>query len=226
MKYLADLQKLFHEHEDDVKAITMKKYLKNRFEFLGIRSPERRELIRSYVTEHGWPLRDHIEDVIVGLYSLPYREFHYTAVEMADRLMTNTKIEDIHAIEYMLEHNQWWDTIDLVAVNIAGRYLKHHRELASTYFKRWNESNDLWLNRAAILFQLKYRKETDLQKLTAAILKHSKSNEFFHQKAIGWALREYCKTDPEWVKKFVADNELPNLSRREALKNLVNYNEK
>lgn len=222
MKYLADLQKLFHEHRNEDDAIAMKKHMKSRFEFLGIKAPERQDLIKKYVKEHGWPLKDHIEDVVVGLYSLPYREFHYTAVEMADHLMKNTKIQDIHSIEYMLEHNQWWDTVDSVAVNIAGRWLKHHRELANTYFNRWNESDNIWLNRTAILFQLRYQRETDLQKLTTAILRHSKSNEFFHQQAIGQILSEYAETDPEWVKKFISDNELPNLSSKDTLKNLVN----
>ena len=222
MKYLVDLQKLFHAHSNKENAEAMKKYMKDRFEFIGIKSSDRRVLIKKYVQEHGWPLRDQVENVVVGLYSLPYREFHYTAVEMAERLLKTTKVEDIHVIEYLLEHNQWWDTVDPVAVNIAGRWLKYHREFNNTYFNRWNESEDLWLNRTAILYQLKYRSETDLKKLSSAILTHATSKEFFIRKAIGWALREYAKTEPEWVRKFVADNDLSNLSRREALKHIPN----
>lgn len=220
MKYLADLQRFLHKHRNEEAAPPMEGYMKKRFRFLGLKSPERRALIRLFVKDHGWPPREKVEDVVVGLYSLPYREFHYTAIEMADRAMRRTIAEDIYAIEYLLEYNQWWDSIDFIAANTAGRWLKEHSEKMERYFKKWNESNDIWLNRTALLYQLKYGRETDTGRLSEAILSHSKSKEFFHQKAIGWALREYAKTDPVWVSNFVANNKLSNLSRRETLKNL------
>lgn len=221
MKYLAQLQNFFHQHKNESHAVPMKKYMKEQFNFLGIRSPERRALIKLFIKEHGWPPREVVEDVVVGLYSLPYREFHYTAIEMADRLMKKTIPEDIYAIEYLLEYNQWWDSIDFIAVNLAARWLKANPDKAQRYFKRWNESNDVWLNRTAILYQLKYKNDTNTQTLSDAIISHSGSKEFFHQEAIGQALRAYAETDPVWVKDFINNNELPNLSRREALKNLV-----
>ena len=220
MKYLADLQKYLHGYANENNALPMKKYMRDKFKFLGIKTPYRRELIRYFVSNNGWPPREMVEGVVIGLYSLPYREFHYTALEIAERLMKRTIPEDIYIIEYMLDYNQWWDSVDFVATTLAGRWHKEHPGLSNKYFSKWNKSDDMWLNRAAILYQLKYKKTTDLNKLTSAILQHAGSKEFFHRKAIGWALREYAKTDPEWVKKFIVENELSGLSKREAMKNM------
>lgn len=219
MSYLTTLIQHLQEYADEEKAVPMKKYMKERFEFLGIRSPERRLLTKGFYNTHGLPPKNELEGIVVGLYSLPQREYHYTAIELADRLMKKSVQEDIFLLEYLLEHNQWWDTIDFIAANPVGRIFKQNPELIDIYYSKWNNSSSLWMNRAAILFQLKYKSSTDLQLLSTALEKHASSKEFFHQKAIGWALREYAKTDPEWVKNFVSTHKLSNLSKREAMKN-------
>ena len=220
MKYLADLQKFLIHHQNEENAAPMKQYMKEHFNFLGIKSPERKKLLKEFINRKGFPKREDAENLAVGLWSLQYREYQYIGMELINQLLSKPIPNDIYFLEYMLEYKQWWDTVDFIAVNPVARLFDHYPDLRSKYFHKWNNSHDLWLNRAAILFQLKYKHKTDLNLLKEAILKHHRSHEFFHQKAIGWALRDYAKTDSNWVSQFVNNNELPSLSKREALRNL------
>ncbi|MGK7389328.1 MAG: DNA alkylation repair protein [Candidatus Cyclobacteriaceae bacterium M2_1C_046] len=220
MKYLADLQKFMDQHRNAENAVSMKKYMKDHFNFLGLKSPERRILLREFINEKGIPSPKDSENIAIGLWSLPYREYQYIGMEMMDRILKETISDDVYAIEYMLEYKQWWDSIDFIATHLVGKLFLQHAHIQEKYFNKWNESDDIWLNRTAILFQLKYKENTNTDLLSTAIVSHNKSEEFFIQKAIGWALREYAKTDPDWAKIFVENNELPNLSQREALKNI------
>ena len=120
--------------------------------------------------------------------------------------------------EEMIKQKSWWDSVDHIATWILGPYFqKYPNQIKDVTFK-WNQSENFWLQRSSIMFQKSYRSKTDTKLLTDYILHCAGSKEFFIQKAIGWALREYAKTNPDWVKKFVKTNELPVLSRREALK--------
>ncbi|HMP98599.1 MAG TPA: DNA alkylation repair protein, partial [Cyclobacteriaceae bacterium] len=114
----------------------------------------------------------------------------------------------------------WWDTVDLIAAKMAGNYFRIYPEQKNKYIKKWRNSKNIWLIRSAILFQLKYKTETDFNLLSDIILQHQDSNEFFIQKAIGWVLREYAYTDAAKVKKLVQTHKLKPLSMREALKHL------
>ena len=128
--------------------------------------------------------------------------------------------QDIVFFEWMAKHNAWWDTIDFIAPKLMGEYFKQFPDERKKWINKWLVSDNFWLQRCAILFQLKYKQETDLGLLADIIQKLSSSEEFFIRKAIGWVLREYAKTDPVWVRAFVANHELSNLSRREAMKYL------
>jgi 3-methyladenine DNA glycosylase AlkD len=134
----------------------------------------------------------------------------------------NRKVEElwIDHYEYMITSKSWWDTVDFVAATLAGNYFRvfSHRILPVT--GRWMKSGNIWLQRSCLLFQLKYRKETNTTLLTSFILPLAASREFFIAKAIGWALREYSKTDPGWVREFVKNHPLQTLSRKEALKRM------
>lgn len=221
MKFLGDLQRFMMQHKNELNAVPMKKYMKDHFDFLGIKSPERKTFIREFLKENGLPSREHYENIAIGLWSLPYRDFQYIGMELVEKMLKKTVPEDIYAIEYMLEYKQWWDTVDFISTHLVAKLFKEHPQVRETYFYKWNNSQDLWLNRAAILYQLKYKKETDTNNLSLSILSHCKSKEFFHQKAIGWALREYAKTDSKWVVNFVKDHdELAPLSKREAIKHI------
>ena len=132
----------------------------------------------------------------------------------------NFKVGDIKLIEYMIINKSWWDTIDFLSPKILGKYFKLYPDEIEKNTQKWILSNNIWLKRSAILFQLKYKETLNTDLLYRIIVPLSNSKEFFINKAIGWILREYGKTNKEWVINFVKKNKLSNLSNREALKHI------
>lgn len=126
--------------------------------------------------------------------------------------------ERIDLYEYLIVNKSWWDTIDYSASNLVGVHFQKFPELIQPYTEKWMDSGNMWLQRTSLLFQLKYKKATDLELLTDYIHQLQGSKEFFINKAIGWILREYSKTNAAWVVDFVNSNQLAPLSHREALK--------
>ena len=129
--------------------------------------------------------------------------------------------EDIDLFEYMVTNKSWWDTIDYIAPKLIGNYFKKFPEHRELYIQKWIASNHIWLQRSAILFQLKYKSDLDMKFLERIILSLNNTDEFFINKAIGWVLREYSRTNPNWVVEFVKKIPLSNLSKKEALR-LIN----
>jgi len=218
MNYLANIQREFEKIRNSYNVPKMEAYMKNKFQFLGVKATERNNFLKEYIKTYGLPDRSKSEDIVIGLWSLPYREYQYMAIDLANKLLRKPISDDILIIEYMLENKQWWDTVDSVSSNLVGNLFKNNSEVKIKYLRKWISSEDLWLNRAAILFQLKYKDNTQTKLLSNAIKPYLASNEFFHQKAIGWALRQYSKFNPSWVKDFIAKNTLAPLSVREASK--------
>ncbi len=118
----------------------------------------------------------------------------------------------------MLTHKSWWDTVDFLAANVVGNYLKRFPEVKDDLVSKWLISDNIWLQRTCLLFQLKYKDEMDIRKLDEVITRVNGTNEFFINKSIGWILREYSKTNPGWVIDYVNNVPLHSLSRKEALK--------
>ena len=125
---------------------------------------------------------------------------------------------DMPLFEYMITTKSWWDTVDFIAYKICGAYFKKFPEDIPKYVDKWLDSGNMWLQRTAILFQLKYKEELDTEVLHYCISRLTGSKEFFINKAIGWILREYSRTNPVWVKNYVATHELAPLSAREAIR--------
>ena len=120
----------------------------------------------------------------------------------------------------MIINKPWWDTIDFLAPKILGEYFKLFPEEIDKNIQKWISSNNIWLQRSSILFQLKYKETLNTQLLTKIILPLSNTKEFFINKSIGWILREYSKTNKDWVLDFIEKHKLSNLSIREALKHI------
>ena len=139
---------------------------------------------------------------------------------MIKELKGNYIKEDIQLIEKLILNNSWWDSVDTIAKYILGEYLFEFPLETKNVIERFSNSENMWLNRSAILFQLGYKQKTNADFLFSECLKQSHSNEFFIQKAIGWALREYAKSNPEIVRQFVKNSNLKPLSIKEALKNI------
>lgn len=152
---------------------------------------------------------------------MPEREYQYCAVDMLVKHWPKHFVQqDIELIEYFIVTKSWWDSVDPLAKYVLGGYLKQFPDETDQVVERFAKSGNMWMNRSAILFQLGYKKETDAALLFSLCDNFSYSKEFFIQKAIGWALREYAKTNANTVREFVNTANLKPLSVREALKNI------
>lgn len=220
MNYKDKLEEQFLAAQDTDRAEKMTAYMKNKFQFFGISSPIRKEISKEFLNRSALPEWEEAKDLIVSLWEQPYRELHYFAMELATRYRKDWQKEDLQLFEFMITEQSWWDTVDHISSNLVGPFLQKFPELKESEMQRWNSSGYLWLERASIIFQLKYKDKTDTSLLSRFILAHASSPEFFLRKAIGWALREYSKRDPQWVRKFIEEHELSNLSRKEASKYL------
>ena len=218
--YITELEIAFQKHSNSENAFHMKKYMKNKFEFFGIKAPLRKEITRDFLHKNNLPNVSSIKDISVQLWEKPEREFQYFGMELLTKYLKLLESDFIHHFEYLITTKSWWDTVDFIAVNLVGKHFLNYPELIIPITNTWVKSDNIWLERTAILFQLKYKSNTDLPLLFNYINMLSHSNEFFIRKAIGWALREYSKTDPQAVIKFVKSHDLSGLSRREALKRI------
>jgi 3-methyladenine DNA glycosylase AlkD len=227
MQYIGDIKQLFEQYRDKEKAIQMEKYMKNHFEFFGIPSPQRNEITKQFFKKNGYPDKKDLFTVIYLLWELPEREFQYFALSILEKKKKELTDEDVPFLEKLIVTKSWWDTIDAIAPNYIGLILKKYPTIVDVYVNRWLNSENFWLNRTAILYQLKYKLDTNEERLFHIISNLAHSDEFFVKKAIGWALREYSKTNPIAVISFVNENEekLSSLSKREGLK-VINKKQK
>ena len=216
--YIKPLMSQFQNHMDPVAAGPMVAYMRNQFLYLGIKSPLRRQLERDFINDHGLPPIEVLSPILLDLWHLPEREYQYAALMLLGKFEKNLPPEFIETIKSLLTTKSWWDTVDVLASNTVGTHFKRFPEVRDDKLIHWRRSDDFWLRRTCILFQLKYKKETDFDLLKAIIQENLGAKEFFINKAIGWALREYTRTDPDAVRKFVAETPLAPLSAREALK--------
>ncbi|MFZ0545545.1 MAG: DNA alkylation repair protein [Candidatus Promineifilaceae bacterium] len=220
--YLIPLTEIFQQHADPETAEPMKQYMRNKFEFLGIKSPQRRALQKTFIAEHGLPPMDDLDEIIRQLWDLPEREYQYAAIDLIDRRHKKLTPEHVPLLEYLILTKSWWDTVDSISDRQIGKLFMRYPDIRDDYIGRWRKSDNIWLRRTTLLFQFPYKKDTDESLLFELIRENLDSKEFFIQKAIGWALREYSKSNAESVITFVARTELPPLSHREALKWLKN----
>ena len=218
--YAASLKTLFEQNADPVQAAPMKKYMRDQFEYLGIKSPQFKQLMREFISTHGLPPIDELDAILRDLWSLPQREFQYAATSLLGRSENQLPAKFIKTIEYLITTKSWWDTVDTISGGVLGVHFKRFPEVRQKYLAKWRKSDNFWLRRATILFQLNYKKETDFALLCDIICENLNSKEFFINKAIGWSLRQYARIDPNAVKKFVKSTPLHPLSRREAMKHL------
>lgn len=218
VNYAKAFQAYFASYADSLNAGKMSKYMLNQFEFFGIPSPLRKQLASQFILQNGLPETDQIEEIVHLIWQMPQRELHYTIMEIASRKPYLADAGRINLYEFMIANHSWWDTVDFIASNLVGAWLLKHKAMTVSVTENFMQSGNLWLQRTALLFQLKYRTNTDQELLFRYIKGLNGSKEFFIRKAIGWALREYSKTNPGAVLEFTNNNELSTLSRREALK--------
>lgn len=211
---------LFEQNRDQEKAIPMEKYMKNHFSFLGIKTPERNQLMKQFYAESGVLKEGFQPDFVKTLWEKEEREYQYAAIDYIGKSLKKLDKTHLPLIEQLLVKKSWWDTVDLLASKSVGTIAAKHPEVIPETIEGYAYGEHLWLRRTAILFQLKYKERTDEALLYRYIQQNKDSKEFFIQKAIGWALREYSKTNPASVKAFIESTNLPKLSVREGSKYL------
>lgn len=217
---IAFLTELFEKKRNVENAGPMEKYMKEHFLFLGIKKPLRSELEKQFFKETGLLKEPFSQDFVWGLWEKEEREYQYTALVYMEKLLSKLDKDDLPFMERLIMTKSWWDTVDAIAPKPVGTIAQFFPEVIEETLNGWSVHEYLWLRRAAILFQLKYKEKTDQELLYQYIRENASSKEFFIQKAIGWALREYSKTNPESVKGFIDANILAPLSVREGSKYL------
>jgi len=217
-KNIHPLLNIFEAHQNPKIAQKQSAYLRNQFDFYGIATPLRKKLQQPFLKKDALPSKESLTPIIQTLWQHPKREVHYFAMDLLRKYSKVYELEDIALFEQMISIHSWWDTVDIIAPNMVGEYLKQYPKEQELCVERWLASENIWLQRTAILFQLRYKEALDRELLTHVITKLQDSKEFFVNKAIGWILREYGKTNPQWVLEFIENNELHPLSRREGLR--------
>ncbi len=195
----------------------MASYMKGHFAFYGIKSPRRKELLRQHVQQVGWPPPNDAQAVAWDMWQIDEREMQYVALTYLARVIKRLPPAFADFLEQLIVTKSWWDTVDGLAP-IAGTLFLQHPSLQPRTTDGWLASDHMWLQRSAILHQLKYREQVDWPLLQRYILTLADHPDFFIRKASGWALRQYSKYRPDRVQQFVAKHELSGLTRREALK--------
>ena len=209
---------VFAKHANPERAERMESYMKNLFSFYGIQSPLRKTLIRELNDQISILDRDVLLVQMDALWKEDHRECQYAAGDILIRKKRKLLASDLTRIESYIINKAWWDTVDFLASHLVGILFQKYPKLIDDNLDRWLESDNIWLNRSCLLFQLKYGNQTDFSLLQKCIKRVEFKDEFFIQKAIGWSLRQYSKFNPEEVRQFVRSNKMSNLARREASK--------
>jgi len=213
----------FADLADPDKAGPMGRYMKTDMPFYGVQSGVRagvyREMKRLFIPKS----REEYEGAVLALWALPHREEKYAAIEYASQHDAWIDARSLDLYGWIVCDGAWWDFVDAVAIRLVGTAYLKDRPGVRPVMEAWVEDGDLWIRRAAILSQLKHGSETDHDQLFRFCLRRAPDTAFFIRKAIGWALREYSKTSPERVARFLANHRdrLSGLSVREGARQLV-----
>ncbi|EID83150.1 DNA alkylation repair enzyme [Streptococcus intermedius SK54 = ATCC 27335] len=199
-------------------AVHMKAYMKNQFEFLGVKTPIRRKISKIVFKKNHNSTIDW--DFINRAWENPYREMQYVVLDYLQLKQTSLASNDLTKVKELAQTKPWWDTIDFLS-HLVGYICLHYPETKKIVLD-WSTDEDIWLRRLAIEHQLLQKEQTDVLLLEQILLNNLDQTEFFINKAIGWALRDYSKTNPDWVRDFIQMHKegLTSLSIREGSKYL------
>lgn len=214
-----DVIQLLETHHNVHKKEQMEAYMRHQFSFLGIQTPQRRTLTKPFLNQYK-PKEAIDWDVIITLWNNPYRECQYVACDLLRRQKKSLCFNDIDALKELALTKSWWDTVDVIDILIGEIGLNDAR--IADLMLEWSQSDSIWLRRIAIDHQRLYKEKTKEDILVKIISNNFNTEEFFINKAIGWSLREYSKTNPKFVERFVLEHQhqLSPLSYREALKRI------
>ena len=217
-----DFNKLYEEmiqYKNEEQAQKMSKYMLNKFEYIGIKTPERRKIFKNFFKEY--KNEEKIDwEFVNKCWENEYREFQYVGADYLKNMKDKLTIDDIPKFKRLILEKSWWDTIDNLDMTIGALALKDSN--MNKILLEWSIDENIWLRRIVIDHQLLRKEKTNTELLEKILKNNLGQAEFFINKAIGWALRDYSKTNPEWVKNFIEKNKekMAKLSIKEASKYL------
>ncbi len=219
-EFVKKVSDTLHKNSNAQNARAMENYLLGQFKFIGLKKPQRAALCK--------PLYDELKPIITEkwiletaplLWKKKERELHYVALDLFEKNKKLITPASFKTLEKMIITKSWWDSVDGISSYAIAPLILNYPELKGE-LERFSKDKNMWLNRVAIIHQILYKEKTDTKFLYRVCERHMHREEFFIRKAIGWALRQYAKTNPKEVYGFVEKNKhkLSNLSYREALK--------
>lgn len=217
-KYL-EIKAKFEQNRNEENAVKMSAYMRNLFPFYGLPTPKRQAIYKDFLKKE--KARKIVDwDFLDKCYADEYREFQYLVIDYLVTMQKFLTFDDVPRINKYIKSKQWWDTIDGLDRIIGNIAFVDDR--INDLMLEWSTDEDFWVRRIAIDHQLCRRDKTNKELLAKIIINNFGSKEFFINKAIGWSLRDYSKTNPEWVKEFVAlhKDKMDKLSVKEASKYL------
>lgn len=219
MNKIQTIKQLFNDNRDEERATQMAAYMKNKFAFYGIPSPQRKKLYREFIKNEK---KQKVIDwnFLNSCWAEDYREMQYLVTDYLGSMQSFLSFDDIPKLELFIRTKQWWDTIDFLDKIVGNIAFKNH--LVSDLMIQWSQDSDFWVRRIAIDHQNGRKEKTDAILLATILINNLGSKEFFINKAMGWSLREYSKVNAEWVKNFIRqyESQLSKLTIREASKYL------
>lgn len=219
---LAAIRSALQSAADPVRGAGAQAYMKSSMPSLGVRVPEVRRTVKAAAAAHPFASADELRATVLTLWrGAAYREERYAAIDLTGLRLVAADLGMLPVYAEIIRSGASWDLVDGVAHRLCA-LLQAHRQEVTPVLLAWAEDEDFWFRRASITAQLAAKTHTDTVLLARVIEANLADREFFIRKAIGWALREYAKTDPGWVVGFVERHgqSLSPLSRKEALKNL------
>ncbi len=207
---------------DPESARGMAAYMKTDMPCYGVKKPQRMPVFEAMVEAFPVTSAAEYEAAVRALWRQPHREEKYFAISLARHHERFIELPRLDLYRRLIVEGAWWDFVDEIAAHLVGHLFARHPGEVGQVLDRWIDDEDLWLRRTAILAQLRHGADTDATRLFDYCLRRAHEREFFIRKAIGWALREYAKSDPDAVRRFVGahEDQLSGLSRREALKHI------
>lgn len=225
--FIGDIRIAFSARANPEVAEQQQAYMKSTIPYYGLKAADVRKLMKPLLKEHTLQSSEEWEHVIRALWdSVTHREEWYAAIGIARYGRYRDYRSSIQALplyEHLIRTGAWWDVCDEIAHHLVGEVLMAHRDEASNVMRLWSTDEHLWIRRCSILSQNAHKDQTDPSLLRECILPSIDDIDFFSRKAIGWALRDYSRTDSDWVVSFVNEFEdrLSGLSKREALRHIT-----
>ncbi len=206
---------------DPDRAKQMAAYLRDQFAVFGVATPERRSIQKPLLVASAASSQAELLDFAEACWAEDEREFQYVAVDVLRKRAGTLELDDLSRVRGLIVERSWWDTVDPLAIHVVGALVRANAELSRS-MDEWIVDPHLWVARTAMLHQLMWKADTDPERLARYVRLQAGHPDFFMRKAIGWALRQYARTDPDAVRSLVGelDGALSGLSKREALKHL------